>query len=523
LNGYIDAMQADLPEVISGNICIVGAGAAGITLARKLAETVSGVILIESGGFDISGQTQSLFQGRHLGLKYFDLMSCRLRYFGGTTNHWSGFCRENDQIDYVGRPALGLPAWPITRQDLSSYIVEAGRSLGIEPSAFNPDIVLKSLGENPEQLVEHGSSSLHLQTKVFQLAQDIRLGTKYREQVGQSPNITAYLNLNLIHIQLAADARSVKHLKCATLTGKQCRVEARQYVLCCHGIENARQLLASNDVMPTGVGNSYDHVGRYFMEHAAISASKFIPTSKFPKIYNFHYARSKKINANLSFTDDYLHKHNLLQYYCRFTPHYVTDEMLSAKDDVIHGFWKPGSLAYLADVAKVASEFDGELRRVFFKRGLYSQPLYYSLEHRIEQAPNPKSRVVLSDRIDALGQRIADLDWQINEHDVATIKHGQTAIAREMAALGFGRLEEEEITRELVESRIKGHYHHIGTTRMSADPKQGVVDKNCTVHGIGNLHISGSSVFPTAGYSGPTMMIIALALRQAEYLKTRLI
>jgi len=146
----------------------------------------------------------------------------------------------------------------------------------------------------------------------------------------------------------------------------------------------------------------------------------------------------------------------------------------------------------------------------------YQLPLYYQLEHRLEQAPNPNSRIVISDRKDALGSQIADLDWQLNEHDIDSFRRGQERLATEFAALGYGRAELEEITPDLVKSRVSGHYHHIGTTRMSEGPADGVVNSNCRLHNVGNLYVGGSSTFPTAGYSGPTMMIIGLSIRLAD-------
>lgn len=519
MSGFIDSQKAELPEIIRGTVCVIGAGAAGITLARKLAETEPGIILVEAGAFEIDGQTQALFIGRQLGLRYFDLASCRLRYFGGTTNHWSGYCRANDPIDYAGRPELGLPPWPFGPEELEPYIVDAGRSLGIEPDALDPARVIEAAGVPASQLAD--TASKILQTKIFQLAPEILMGRIWRDTIETSPNLTTYLNLNVTHVQLTPDATAVSHVEAATTTGRTCRIEARHFVLCCHAIENARLLLASNDVMPSGIGNTHDHVGRYFMDHTHILASRFIPSDSFPPLYDRGYAARHQLNANMSFTDDFLRREGLLNYYCRFEPEYVSGETEPVLRDVIWNFRKPGNLDYLADVAKVTSELGGAVRSELSRRGIrHFQPAAYRLNHRLEQAPNPESRVVLSDRRDALGNRIADLDWRLNDHDIESFSKGQAAVGRELAALGYGRIEEEEITRELVESRVQGHYHHIGTTRMSVAPKDGVVDANGTVHGIANLHIGGSSVFPTAGYSGPTMMIIAMALRQSEHLKS---
>jgi choline dehydrogenase-like flavoprotein len=306
------------------------------------------------------------------------------------------------------------------------------------------------------------------------------------------------------------------------LNGKTVKVTAKAFVLCCHAIENARQLLASNDVMSKGVGNSDDHVGRYFMDHIHIRTSNWFPSEKFPRIYNRMFAANNDMNVNMSFTDNYTRRANMLQYYCRFNPIYFVDGTIDAGKSLRDNAFEPGDLDYLRDVGRVAREAGGIAKFMLARSGWgMPAPDYFEMEHRLDQAPNPASRVVISDRKDMLGSQIADLDWRLNDDDVRSFKNGQSIIAKEMAALGWGRFQEEEITRDLVEDRVSGHYHQIGTTRMSESPKDGVVDADCKVHGIENLYVGGSSVFPTAGYSGPTMMIIAFAMRLAEHMKGR--
>lgn len=520
-SGYIDARNSDAGDVIEASVCVVGSGAAGITLARKLAQSVKDVVLIESGGFSLEGETQNLFSGQSLSLPYFNLAACRLRYFGGTTNHWSGYCRANDAIDYDGRPELNLPRWPVRHDEVQPYIAEAAESLGISSKFFEPKFFFEREGLPSEDLVDNKSQIL--QTKVFQIAQDIRLGPKYRDELGSSPNIRIFHHLNLTHIQLSPDGGEVIHLDCATLNGRKVRVKAKTYALCCHAIENARQLLTSNDVMNTGIGNAHDHVGRYFMDHTHIRSSRLIPSPTFPVVYDRMYADNYHLNANVGFTDDFIRSERLLQYYCRFNPVYIdpkTKEALSyMRDEVM----QPGSTAFLKDVATVLGEMGGVARFGLSRLNIrHFQPDYYELEHRLEQAPNPDSRVVVSDRRDAVGNLIADLDWQILEEDVRSFRVGQERIASEFAALGYGRVQLEDIDMDLVKSRIAGHYHQIGTTRMSDAPEDGVVDRNLRVHGVSNLYIGGSSVFPTAGYSGPTMMIVGFSIRLAEHIKNTL-
>lgn len=518
MTGFVDARTDDLPSEITASVCVVGAGAAGITLARKLAEDVSDVVLIEAGGFRPDGQTQGLFAGRQLGLPYYNLISCRLRYFGGTTNHWSGYCRANDLIDYEGRPELDLPRWPVTHDDLVPYITEAGSSLGVESLHFDPGAALAARGLNSGELVEDSSDILL--TKTFLFARNKRLGPYYQDEIAQNPNLRGITNLNLTRIQLTGDGGSVDHLVCKTTTGKEVTVRARKYALCCHAIENARQLLASNDVQTNGVGNDSDHVGRYFMDHTHIYASKFIPTKAFPAVYNREYSKNYALNANMSFTDAFTREAKLLQYYCRFNPVYFSDETREALRNIREQAMEPGDLGFLRDVATATGELVGLSKAAMLRFGLrHDLPAYFEMEHRLEQAPNPASRVVLSERTDALGSRIADLDWRILDSDVDSFKRGQEIVGRELSALGWGRMIEEEITRDLVESRIAGHYHQIGTTRMAETAADGVVDPDCKVFGVSNLYVGGSSIFPTAGYSGPTMMIVAFAMRLADHMK----
>ncbi|WP_372072190.1 GMC oxidoreductase [Tistrella mobilis] len=414
-----------------------------------------------------------------------------------------------------------MPKWPVGHAEIAPYIAKAAEQLGISSKFFDPHAIFENRGVPVDELVDRKSEIL--QTKVFQIAQDIRLGPKYHDELGASPNLRIYHHLNLTQVRLTSNGKEVSHLDCATLNGRKVQVRAKIFALCCHAIENARLLLTSNDVMNVGIGNAHDHVGRYFMDHTHIFASRFIPSPEFPAAYDRMYADLFHLNANVGFTDDFIRKEKLLQYYCRFNPVYMDPRTREAMGYVRDGFMAPGNFAYLRDVATMLGEVGGVARFSLSRTNLrHIQPDYYELEHRLEQAPNPDSRVVISDRRDALGSLIADLDWRILDEDVRSFKLGQERIASEFAALGYGRVELEEITRDLVESRVAGHYHQIGTTRMSDAPEDGVVDRNQRVHGVGNLYIGGSSVFPTAGYSGPTMMIVGFTIRLAEHIEKQL-
>lgn len=517
---FLDAQNDPIPKKLRTSVCIIGAGAAGITVTRNLTG-ISDIILIESGDFEMQGRTQGLYAGSNLGLPYFDLLTCRLRYFGGTTNHWGGYCRANDPIDYEGRKSIGVPAWPIGHQELKPYIEKAAYELGISPEFFELATFFKSRGVSPESLLENKSPDFS--TKVFQISSRVRFSQIYRDELAKQDNLRILLNLNAIHIQLSPNADRVIAIKCKALDGEEISIESDVFILACHAIENARLLLNSNDVLKNGVGNEYDHVGRYFMEHIKISASKFIPSDKFPGIYNRNTMAKMNLNANLGFQDDYLRRTDILQYYCRFNPVYTEDFVVDALRRLNNNIMRPFSFDLIDDLKVVMSDLEGSIDLSLAKYGTAQPvPKYYELEHRIEQAPNPDSRILLSANRDGLGMRKADLQWKFSELDYRTFKKGHEKIVNELSSLGLGRFIAEEITPELVDTRAKGHFHHIGTTKMSEDPRHGVVDADCKVHGLNNLYVIGSSVFPTAGYSGPTMMIIAFAMRLAETLSSKM-
>jgi choline dehydrogenase-like flavoprotein len=518
---FLSANELDDGAVLEADVVVVGSGAAGLSLARKLGQQGEKVLLVEAGDLTLDGATQGLYRGEQLGVEYYDLSAFRLRYYGGTTNHWSGFCQRNDRIDYEGRLELDLPKWPVDDTELDPYITDAAKLLGLSGAPTDPEAALKTRNLSVQDLLDSRSSILR--SKIFQFSFDRRLGPRFSDGLKQSKNIDVVLNLNARSIELSEDGGSVRHVSCATMSGKRVTIKGRFIALCCHAIENARLLLNSDSVHPEGVGNASGHVGRNFMEHPHLFSSLFFPTSAFPVIYDRKFLAARGQNLNLSMTDDTLRRERLLHYYCRFNPVFVDQDADDALSSLKGDPWRAGDMAFLQDVAEVVSGLGGIVQRAAMRRGFWNATApVYRLEHRIEQSPNPNGCIVLSDKHDRLGDRIADLDWQFSDHDVDTFERGQRLIAKELAALGMGRVALEPIDRSRVEAEAKGHYHHIGLTRMSDDLASGVVDRHCKVHGVDNLYIGGSSIFPTAGYSGPTMMIMGFALRLADHLSERL-
>jgi choline dehydrogenase-like flavoprotein len=293
---------------------------------------------------------------------------------------------------------------------------------------------------------------------------------------------------------------------------------ARVFVLCLGGLENPRLLLLSNAVEKAGLGNRHDVVGRYFMEHPATQPSVFLPSD--PELDLRLYAQRRRFMTWLSLRPETAEREEVGNFTAALVRMRKWRSPGQKSLDLIlenaAAFDIPDDLG--EHVQKVARDLDviaEEATRGLF--GCDEEPVYYAMIPSTEMSPNPSSRVTLGAERDRFGQPRLRLDIRVSELDRRTATRGSELLATELVRSGLGRVkvrtEEDEIW-----NAWRGRYHHMGTTRMHADPKRGVVDADCRVHGVSNLYVAGSSVFPTGGAGVPTLTIVALALRLADRL-----
>lgn len=518
---FIDARTLPDGERLKADICIAGAGAAGITLARELTGAGLSVIIVESGGFELEGDTQFLYHGTNSGARYFDLASCRLRYFGGSTNHWGAYCGVNAPIDFDRSQDAGAPAWPVSLKTLRPYYLQAADMLGLNLDHLDPHIKATAIGVDHEVLIE--SQAKDMQTRINLRTDKRFFGEIWRAEIAAMEDVRVFLNLNLVHLQMDEAGRQLKAFRTKTLEGKEITIEADRFVLACHAIENARLLLHANDVQTRGIGNSSDQVGRNFMDHMVVRSGLFhAANGRVPIIYSNDDRTRYRVDydMNIAVSDEAAIRQRIMQYYCDFAPVYDNDKIYSSARGLSNGFMKPFDMRLLSDLGTVLSNLPDAVKVTRDHLGMQgSVPLYYELAHRVEQAPNPDSRVTLTGDRDALGMQKVDLHWDFSELDVRTLNQGQATLVQRVSATGMGRFAVEPITLEQMREQASGYWHHMGTTRMSETERTGVVDKDLRVHETGNLYVAGSSVFPTGGAAGPTLTIIAMTMRLAEHLK----
>lgn len=504
---HVDAQSIPNLSRLEGDICIVGAGAAGITIALEFLNSPYKIILLESGGFEYEAQTQDLNQGYNVGLRYFPLKSARLRFFGGTSGHWAGLCAPLDAIDFEERPWVPYSGWPFSKKELDPFYKKAHLICELGPYNYDPHYW--------ETKYPHSQclplDSTKIRTKIWQKSPPTRFGKKYKATIVEASNIHLYTHANLTQVKLNESARQVTDLEVKTLSGKTIQVKAKLYVMACGAIQNARYLLHSNAVMKKGLGNQNGMVGRFFMEHPHVDSADLILTSNQSMDMYFESFLSTNAFGMLALTPSYQRQYKLLNYAAQLMP----SSLGAIRDHIINLITEDAS-----GLLEYMDEMDREKRKG--RRVKKPQTKVYIFNSRSEQSPNPDSRVELANTKDALGVQEVNLNWQLSSLDKKTILEANTVIGKALGKAGLGRLriQEWELDEQTAwPNYLAGGWHHMGTTRMNNDPKKGVVDENCQLHGLPNLFIAGSSVFPTSGTANPTLTIVALAIRLADHIK----
>lgn len=517
-------MKIDLacaaPDVIKAEVAIIGAGAAGITMARRFLAAGRRVALIESGGLDYEKATADMNAGLNVGEPYYELKESRLRFFGGTTAIWGGRCAELDPIDFEQRPWVPHSGWPFGLADLKPWYAEARIELGL-PTL---DVETRDVGG-----MRFGE--LAIRHWYFDRKFD-RFGFAASRSLVDHPRLTLLLHATVREILLSQHRRQIVGLDVRAPNAGRLLVEANTYILAAGGLENPRILLASNSVAENGVGNDNDLVGRFFMEHPHARGGKVVGAGVWTLLKAFRRRRQAGVEyaPTLTASCDLQRREQLLN-----------SAMTIAARPPVHGSVTMTKRLYLHARHKMEPTRAGRTLWKTYRRARRSLKQVIgpvrtwarvrrgtremAIVLRGEQSPNPDSRLTLDRRTDSIGMPRIRLDWRLDGLDVRSASGLVDALDRELRRLNRGEVAKAEwlrdgATRWVVDPLVSAHpiggYHHMGTTRMAVDPRRGVTDGWGRVHGIENLYIAGSSLFPTSGWANPTLTILALALRTCD-------
>ncbi|WP_035993075.1 GMC oxidoreductase [Leptolyngbya sp. KIOST-1] len=556
----VDIREVPEGQVCKADICIIGSGPAGVTLAREFIGTNNQVCLLESGGISQDTEIQDLSHGSSIGDPFLPLKDIRNRQFGGNSNIWSiKLGREDDRqwkigvryvpldkIDFEQRDWVPYSGWPIGREALIPYYEKAQGVAHSGPFSYSPEPWSDALSK-PFDFADQLFTS-----KVFQFGTRTVFHRNYLEDLSSAPNVDIYLYATAVELDVPQENSRVQRVRVSNLTGKSCWVEAKAFVLATGGIENARLMLASNRHQPCGVGNENGLVGRFFMDHPLLNVGRLLPGEKSTfsqaAFYDLRQVKGSLVMGHITHSREAMAEQRLLNNAVVLFPRPTqrqTQAVLALKDLAENGYLKhptpehwpaiaqrlikvAGGLDYVARAIYDARKYDQSLLHGFGRGGWSKDPQIcdrftaYEVLLVTEQAPDPNSRVQLSRDRDPLGMPRVELDWRWGKFSRDNAQRTQDLFAAVAEKSGLGRFVSNFEDGNLSLSEPSGMAHHMGTTRMSASPSQGVVNENCQVHSVPNLYVASSSVFPTGGYANPTLTILALTLRLADHLKKTL-
>ncbi|RCL27348.1 GMC family oxidoreductase [Pseudomonas sp. AFG_SD02_1510_Pfu_092] len=465
------------------DVCIIGAGPAGITLGLRLAAAGWSVLVAEGGGREYSALSQALYACQSSGLELYP-QEARLRYLGGTSNHWAGRCRPFSASDFAIAPPGNLPGWPIPYAEIARYLPAAMAIVDLPPGA-------------DFQALNSGLDGGEFEPDRFLLSPPTRFAQKYATALEQTPGLDLFIHCNCVDLEFDPASGRLAAVVLSDYQRNRQRLLASNFVLATGAIENARQLLNSQSLLSAGIVSRDGLVGGCLMEHLNIDLGTFILKSGLAPEPREYYTSD-------AFVDEYkAGKGNVraalladVQTYGR------TAEVKHFLENLACDM---GVASKIAFVAKFSCPGDGVISTM------------------IEQFPNLHSRISLLDEQDALGVAKVNVNWALSADDRHTIKCIGSELARQWADMNLGFVKLNDFVYDTsIPLKLSPHAHHMGTTRMASSAQFGVVDSDCKVFGTENLYIAGSSIFATGGASNPTMPLLQFALRLADHLDARM-
>lgn len=491
------------------DICIIGAGFAGITLALNLDKQYK-ILLLEGGDYDFTVDSQEIYEGKIIGHDYWRLEDTRIRCFGGSSNVWGRWTVPLEARDFETKSYAKLSAWPIGKKDLDPYFEKTNEIFEMS-KAFKPRSNVKEW----DGVLKHPNDDF----EGYYIPQTpINFKEKFGPAIKKSKNIDCYLNANLTDMTLLDNLTTVKEVEIKNYKNDIFSARAKKFVLATGGIENARLLLSFNKQLKKGLGNDNDLVGRYFCDHPqfeagtfiledrvirAFQSDKFVSEHKFLRISNAFMKENKILNSGIRIeTAKFLKEHgNPNKFKTKLREIVCQSEWLT---NLLVTYYKKGSRLY-CETPKSDEVRDGRFVIVS------------------EQSPNPLSRITLDSTVDKFGMQRVILDWKFVKLDKKTVRDSVLAFAEMFARKELGRVKIDDwVLSKNIDFPTIDHGrpgpHHMCTTRMSHTSEEGVVDSNQKVFGLDNLYIAGSSVFPTTGQVNPTFTIVQMTLRLADHL-----
>ncbi|MCE2658390.1 MAG: GMC family oxidoreductase [Rubrivivax sp.] len=475
-----------------------------------------------------------------------------------------------DPIDFERRDWLPHSGWPITKADLDPYYERAHATGQSGRYDYNPDHWADA------QAKPWAFAGGRLTSHMFHFGLRDVFVHDYRQQIEASANVTLYLNASVVALETDATGQHVTHARVRQFDGREQHFRAKRFILAVGGLETPRLLLLSNRVHANGLGNQHDMVGRFLMDHPLVRSGYFVTEDRsvLRKLgfYDTRWIDGKMVIAKPVISEDVMRREQLmnttavlfprvgnkgsdpLRWFFKRGPRFRSPAVASARElsmSLKQGKLPPGLLGHVGNLLGGLDDMlfywwrknqaivhhhcpcahwknRGVLHQYGLDHGGWSrlpdlEQQFGCIEmlHMTEQAPDPDNRVVLGDRLDALGSRRIQLHWRWTDLDIRSARRAQEIYAEDLSRSGLGRFVMQR-DRDVPTILLPSVHHHMGTARMHSDPRQGVVDADNRIHGVSNTFIASSATFTTGGFANSTLTIMAFAIRVADKVKAEL-
>jgi len=535
---------------LTADVCIVGSGPGGLTVAAHLAGSGRSVIVLETGGEEPDPQIQRLAEGDVVGDPLLNPSTIRHRRIGGNANAWCLKMADGgigvrhaalEAHDFERREWIPESGWPFDLDHLRPFYERASVTCGCSARPYDADP-----WERGEAMRWTLDPSI-VTSRVFQFGASTSFTQVLRGRIEQDPNSTLLHHATAVEIEVNESGRAAERVRCRQFDGREFTVAATTIVLATGGLANASLLLQSNSRLPNGVGNGNDLVGRYLQDHPLVAGGSMVLARKElwnrSAFYDMRLVDGTSALGHLSVAAEAQRKDHLLGLSAVFFPRptqrrsvgldamkqfvETRSEGHSPAQLMSYGARMLAGADYLPIAAYRKLRWHQSLYPGFGRGGWSEMPtldrkfVRFEVIHQAEQSPEPTNRVMLGREKDALGCPRLRVEWKFSRSDSEAAARGRRVIAAELLRAGIGTvtLPDDGDLPEL--GTAAGTAHHIGTTRMHDDPKRGVTDRNARLHEVENVYVAGSSLFPTGAFANPTLTIVALAHRLADHLASR--
>lgn len=510
-----DLLQSKPEAATIADICIVGAGAAGIVLAVDLARRGKNVLLLEGGGSEIEEASQDTYTSELTGLPHRGIHSGRFRAKGGTTNKWGGQILELDALDFEQRPEIDDSGWPFSKTELTPFYERALEFEGLAKVTRQDKDVWREIGETPPVFS-------NFEPYFSRWCPEPNFAKLHRQALDNDPGITLWLHSNAVETIL--EGETIRGLRCRTLTGIEAVFRAHRFIFCLGGIESSRFFLQPR---PGGLPwNNSGLLGKHFQDHVDCNAATVEPVhaGRFHEIFDNIFSRGFKYHPKLRLAAAEQAAHDLLNVAMTMAFVSDTDETLarlkSTAKNLLRGRTREISATDLNFATRHLPLIARQTYRYKVQKRAYNPPgSQIFLRVHCEQEPTSQSSITLTGARDSLGLLRTKLDWRISEKEIDTIRQCVQIGTKSLAGIADVHPDEDLISGSPnFLARCDDSNHHMGGMRMSTSSANGVVDPNLRLYGINNGYVCSSAVFPTSGFSNPTHTLLALALRLAQHL-----